>query len=123
METRYVIVEKEAFTVMWACKMFSDYIMGLKTAIELDHKQLASLFDEEELDLMPLRIQRPFRDLMMFAYEMIFVQGKKIDNSKHTFKGLPTKQDGNPIGQQVHLELMHDECGRICRYCYEGWPQ
>jgi len=42
-ERRYAQIEKMALAIMWACKQFSDYILGNSITIETDHKPLVPL--------------------------------------------------------------------------------
>jgi len=42
-EKRYAQIEKEALAITWACKKFSDYILGKSITIETDHKPLVPL--------------------------------------------------------------------------------
>lgn len=39
-EQRYAQIEKEALAATWACKNFSNYVLGMKLTLETDHKPL-----------------------------------------------------------------------------------
>jgi len=49
-ERRYAQIEKEALASTWACEKFSTYILGMKFAIETDHKPLVPLLGSKQLD-------------------------------------------------------------------------
>ena len=55
-EQRYAQIEKEALAITWACKKFSDYILGKPIQIETDHKPLVPLLSNKQLDLLPPRV-------------------------------------------------------------------
>ena len=55
---KYAQIEKEALGVTWACKRFSDYLLGMSFQIETDHKPLVSLLGVKNLEELPARIQR-----------------------------------------------------------------
>ena len=57
-ERRYAQIEKEALAATWACKKFSDYIIGKKFHLETDHKPLVPLLSTKHLDNLPPRIVR-----------------------------------------------------------------
>ena len=40
-EQRYAQIECEALAVTWACKQFTNYLLGMTFDIETDHKPLA----------------------------------------------------------------------------------
>ncbi|XP_078410548.1 tubulin monoglycylase TTLL3 [Cetorhinus maximus] len=78
MGVRYIVIGKEVFAVMWACKKFSDYIISLNVTVETDHKPAVSLLDEKELAKMPTRIQRFRLHHRRFANEMSNLISKEI---------------------------------------------
>ena len=52
-ERRYAQIEKEALASIWACKKFSNYILGRPFLLESDHKPLISLLNMKHLDDLP----------------------------------------------------------------------
>ena len=50
-ERRYAQVEKEALAITWACKKFSNYILGKTFTIETYHKPLVPLLGTKNLEL------------------------------------------------------------------------
>lgn len=42
-ERRYAQIEKEDLAVIWACEMFTDYVLGQKFMNRSDHKTLIPL--------------------------------------------------------------------------------
>ena len=63
-EQKYAQIEKEALAVTWACERFWDYLLGIGFHVETDHKPLVPLFSSNNLDELPLRVQR-FRMRLM----------------------------------------------------------
>jgi len=55
-ERRYAQIEKEALASTWACKRFSNYILGQRFMIEYYHKPLIPLLNSKQLDDLPPRI-------------------------------------------------------------------
>ena len=55
---QYAQIEQEASALTWACERFSDYLIGLKFHIHMDHKPLVPLFSMKRLEELPLRVQR-----------------------------------------------------------------
>lgn len=57
-EKRYAQIEKEALAITWACKRFSDFLVGITFHVETDHKPLVPLLGSRSLyELLP-RFQR-----------------------------------------------------------------
>ncbi|CAG7827352.1 unnamed protein product, partial [Allacma fusca] len=63
-EKNYAQIEKEALALVWACKKFEDYIVGLQVHPETDHKPLVPIFTTKHLGDLTPRLQR-FRLAMM----------------------------------------------------------
>ena len=57
-ERRYTQIEKEALAASWACKKFSDFVLGKHILIETDHKPLVLLLGVKDLDRLPPQILR-----------------------------------------------------------------
>ena len=49
-ESRYAQIEKEALALTWACDRFVQYVMGVHTLLETDHKPLIPLLGQKLLD-------------------------------------------------------------------------
>ena len=52
-ERSYAQIEKGALVITWACKKFSDYILGKPVTIETDHKPLVPLLGMKNPDNLP----------------------------------------------------------------------
>jgi len=74
----YPVIEQETLAVVWACKKFRDYIVGLRVVIKTDHKPLIPLLNNIELGKNPARIQRFRIRLMRFQYKAEHISGKKM---------------------------------------------
>ena len=61
-EEKYAQIEKEALGIRayitWACKRFSEYLVGMQFRVKMDHKPLVPLLDAKNLEELPARIQR-----------------------------------------------------------------
>ena len=78
-ECRYAQIEKEAFSLTWACERFRDYIVGKSIIAETDHKPLVPLFTTRTLDEVPPRVQRLRMRLMCFHFkEVNHAPGKDV---------------------------------------------
>ena len=75
-ERRYAQIEKEALATTWACEKFASYILGMKFAVETDHKPLVPLLGQKDLNKLPPRILRFRLRLARFDYSITHVPGK-----------------------------------------------
>ena len=57
-EQRYAQIEREALALTWACKRFSDLIIGKHFRLETDYKPLLSLLGGKAISDLPPRVQR-----------------------------------------------------------------
>ncbi|GBO08515.1 hypothetical protein AVEN_239967-1 [Araneus ventricosus] len=57
-ERGYAQIGKEALAVVWGCRKFHDYIVGLTVNIETDNKTLVPIFMHKALDGISPRLQR-----------------------------------------------------------------
>lgn len=146
-EQRYVQIEKEALAFTWACKRFSDYLIGLKFSIETDHKPLVPLFSTKNLDELPVRVQRFRVRMMRFQFSIYHVPGKSLivadmlsrapltgvtDSDRTlqedtdafvnlTIQSLPATEHRL---QDIRQHQQQDEaCRLLVRYCQSGWPK
>jgi len=74
-EQRYAQIECEVLAVTWACKRFTNYLLGMTFEIETDHKPLVSLLSIDEL---PLQIQCFKMQLMKYQYSISHVPSKSL---------------------------------------------
>ena len=77
-ENRYAQIEKEALVIMWACKKFSVYVLGVKVLLETDHKPLVPLMTYKHLDDLSPQVLRFRLRLMRFDYQILHVPGKYV---------------------------------------------
>ena len=67
-EEKYAQIEKEALGITWACKRFSEYLVGMHFRVETDHKLIVSLLSNKDLEELPPQIQRFKIRLMQFTF-------------------------------------------------------
>ena len=89
-ETRYAQIEKELFSVMFACERFHQFICGQTMIAETDHKPLVNLF-HKSLNDCPLRIQRLMIRLQKYSRKVSYTPGKCM----HTADALSGATDPN----------------------------
>ena len=77
-ERRYAQMEKEVLAITWACRKFSDYVLGWKFTIETDHKPLIPLLNSKNLDALPPRIMHFRLRLAKFDYTVYHVPSKQL---------------------------------------------
>ena len=64
---------------MWACEKFSRYLCGLESfRLITDHRPLVSLFNQQDLDEVPLKCQRLLMRLMTFQPKAEYVPGNEL---------------------------------------------
>ena len=77
-EQRYAQIEKEALAFTGACERFSDYLLGMEFHIHTDHKPLIPLFDDKNLDELPIRVQRFRLRMMRYKFTISHVPGTSL---------------------------------------------
>ena len=146
-EQRYAQIEKEALAITWACKRFSDYLMGMTFHVHTDHKPLVPLLGSKNLDELPLRVQRFKMRLMRFSFTISHVPGRDLitadalsrapvatssaadDQLRQDVQAyVSLVMDNLPATdkrlQEIQQVQQDDEVSkRIALYCKEGWPE
>ena len=78
-DRRFAQMEKECLAVVWACERFFTYLYGLDSfTVQTDHKPLAPLINNKDLDMVPLRCQRLLMHLMKYNPSAEYVPGKTL---------------------------------------------
>lgn len=77
-ETRYAQIEKEALAITWTCEKFSQYILGKRVLLEINHKPLVPLMTYKHLDNLPPRVLWFRLRLMWFDYQISHIPGKHL---------------------------------------------
>ena len=99
-EMRYAQIEKEALATTWACERFSTYILGMKFAIETDHKPLVPLLGSKHLNNLPPRILRFRLRLARFDYMITHVPGKLLHTADTLSRAPSANKDNDATLQQ-----------------------
>ena len=146
-ECRYAQIEKEALALTWACKRFSEYVLGKQIQLETDHKPLVPILGNKSLDTLPPRVLCFRLRLMKFQFTIKHVSGKELyipdtlsraplssqlDNLEvmsaedieffiHTLTdSLPADKDRLNIYRQA--QASDEICSNLIAYCRSGWP-
>ena len=145
-EMRYAQIEKEALATTWACERFSTYILGMKFAIETDHKPLVPLLGSKHLNNLLPRILRFRLRLARFDYMITHVPGKLLHTadtlsrapSANKDNGATLQQEAETFvevgvvnlpatkGQLLHYQKAQNDdhfCCLIRNCCKKGWPE
>ncbi|GBL61837.1 hypothetical protein AVEN_251307-1, partial [Araneus ventricosus] len=73
-ERGYAQIERAALAVVWGCRKYIDYTVGLTVNIETDHKPLVNIFMHKALDVLSLRLQRNDAN----SYQVLYISGKDL---------------------------------------------
>lgn len=63
---------------MFATDRFKDFIVGVKVALETDHRLLVQILQTKYLDELTPRLQRMRMRLMYYSYSVVCVPGKQL---------------------------------------------
>ena len=77
-EMRYAQIEKEALAFVYACKKFSDYVLGKPVLLETDHNPLIPILGSNSLDTLPPRVLHFHIYLMWFQCLISHIPGKTL---------------------------------------------
>ena len=144
-EANYAQIEKEALTSVWACEMFSTYVLGMQFMIETDRKPLVALFGSKHMDELPPRIFRFSLRLARFDYMINHVAGKMVFTADTLSRAPRPFTEGDvrheteteclmevcvrdlpasPQRLQVYCKAQQDDpiCAKIIQYVQQGWP-
>ena len=77
-ERRYAQIEREPLAVTWTCERFTEYILGRKFTIEIDHKSLIPLLNTKQFNSLSPRVLGFRLRLAKFDYKVQYVPGKYL---------------------------------------------
>jgi len=129
-----------------ACERFRDYLVGLTSHIQTDHKPLVLFFTSKSLDELSVRVQRFRLRLMRFNFTVSHVPGKDLvvadtlsrapvssgvaddeefQRDVEAYINLTVQQ--LPAFEHRLQEIMAkqqecDTCKILIQYCHENWP-
>ena len=143
-EKRYSIIELKAASIVYGCLKFDQYILGMKSTIETDHKPLIPLLSEKSLDRVPPRIVRFRLALMRYHFKIKHIPGKENQIADCLLRAsvadaLPSVNEseteecisailGNMPATDRKLELIKemkqedDICLKLAEYAHSRWP-
>ena len=76
-ESNYCPLERETLSIVFACKRFREYVLGLNFDVYNDHQPLKSIFSKP-LYRAPARIQRFLLRLQQFDFILHYEKGSKM---------------------------------------------
>ncbi|XP_064476237.1 uncharacterized protein K02A2.6-like [Ornithodoros turicata] len=137
-------MEKEALALTSAAEKFDEYICGLRCTFETDHKPLVALLGLQQLDQLPLRIQRFRLRLMRYDYDVTYVPGASMtiadalsrsplkdttssltadEVSAFVRGGIEAIPDSDKLLDRIReFQKKYEVCSTIREYCKTGWP-
>lgn len=144
----YTQIEKEALALTWACKRFSEYIIGKEILLETDHIPLIPILGKKSLDALPPRVLRFRLRLIRFQYSIHHVLSKEQYTPADTVSRAPlrdqldtTQSDAieetelfvqtlteslpahKDILNKYHQNQTTDAiCSQLISFCQSGWP-
>ena len=145
-EQCYEQIKKEALALTWACKCFSDYLVGMVFHCETDHKPRIPLLSTKNLDELPPRIQRFRMHLMRYHFTISHVPGKNLvvadtlsrapipdmhlvdqDFNAEVEAYVATVRQTLPASEQQLINIQQQQerdeiCQQIVTYCNNSWP-
>ena len=141
-ELAYSVYEKKALSCLHACEHWHYFLYGRKFKIRTDHKTLTSLLDYscQGQSRKPMRIQRWFDRLHMYAYTLEYRPGKFncMADMLSRSPGYNTCSDscciieidsifgGNQLlisADEIRAETVKDvTLGQLAKCVQKGWP-
>uniref|UniRef100_A0AAQ6A9J5 ribonuclease H n=1 Tax=Amphiprion ocellaris TaxID=80972 RepID=A0AAQ6A9J5_AMPOC len=82
-ETRYAQIEKEVFTVVFACTKFKQYVYGKSIIVETDHQPLVTIL-KKPIHAAPARLQRMLLQLQSYDISLVYKKAHLEELKKHT---------------------------------------
>ena len=80
-EQRYAQIKKKALALTWASDRLSQYILGAKIILKMDHKPLVPLLSTKNLNELPIHIKRFRLCTMRYSYDIFHVPGKELNTA------------------------------------------
>lgn len=74
---KWAQIEKEMYSILFACNKFFEMIYGRTFIVENDHKPLITIF-KKPIHTCPSRLQRMMMQLQRFDFELIYKPGKNL---------------------------------------------
>lgn len=76
-QKKYAQIEKELYSLVFACDRFHQFIFGKSIVMETDHKPLVQIFGKPLYDCPP-RLQRMFIRLQRYDIKLVHKPGKQL---------------------------------------------
>ncbi|CAB4030046.1 Hypothetical predicted protein [Paramuricea clavata] len=76
-QRRYVQIEKELLTVVFACKRFHHYVYGKTITVESDHKPPEAILNKP-LSQAPSRLQKMLMQLQAYDINLVYKKGSEM---------------------------------------------
>ena len=145
-EQRYAQLEKEALALTWACERLSNYLVGTKFMIKIDHKPLVPMLSTKRHDELPVRIQRFRMRMMRFQFLITHVPGEALTTADALSRAPLTQTtpadeqltadsdiyvsvilQNLPVTDKCPAEIQNAQeqdavCEAVKQTCKQGWP-
>ena len=87
-ESRYSQIEKEFLALLFACQRFRGFLLGMCFRLKTDNKPIVS-FLKNNIDSLPVRIQRWMLALQTFNFSIEHIPGKSNTTLQKKRMGVP----------------------------------
>lgn len=93
-ETRYAQIEKELFSITYACERFHQVVSGQAASVETDHKPLIALF-QKPLNDCSLRIKKMMIQMQRYTFNLMYTPGKLVYTADTLSRAVDPKEPAN----------------------------
>lgn len=136
-------IEKELYSIVFACIKFHQFIYGQTVTVETDHAPLITLFKKPLVEV-PTRLQRMMLKIQLYSLNVVYKKGSHMYIADTLSRAALSETSSDELDDDiiVHVNLMikslpvsserlqwlirgtnEDESLQMLKkYCKEGWP-